>query len=67
MDGTLQKQVRKNMKDKCMCGDPDCKNCFPDWLYWQDDDGDDKYEQQRAREIDEDAEDKLQKHNIGKD
>lgn len=38
-----------NIPEPCMCGDPECPNCFP---RYEEDDGDELYEKYRQEEID---------------
>jgi len=40
------------VSERCMCGDPECGNCFPRWDSWADIDEDAAYEEHRQIEID---------------
>lgn len=38
-------------REQCMCGDPDCGNCFPS--FYAEEDPDEAYDRERQAEIDE--------------
>lgn len=40
--------------EPCMCGDPECGNCFPNYG-WPQEDEDEAYERWRQQEIDDGA------------